>query len=329
MFIKPSRWIWHRETLTPWEQANVHVLSHALHYGTSVIEGIRCYKTHKGAAFFRLKDHMDRLIQSAKIYQMPLRWTASELTAICHELVTANELSNAYIRPIIFYGYGSMGVRPSKESQLEMTMAAYESAAYLGEDGLKNGIDTCVTSWSRSAPNTHPQLAKAGGNYLASSFMVDEARRHGYSEAIALNSQGFLSEGPAENLFIVRKEKIYTPSLQCSILEGITRDSVIKLADSLGLEIEEGVYPRELLYVADELFFSGTAAEITPIRSVDGRTIGKGKPGPITKLLQDEFFGLFDGTSPDRWGWLEPLAQAESDRFSKYCEGDYVAANSL
>lgn len=329
MSFKPSNWIWHRETLTPWEDANIHVLSHALHYGTSVFEGVRCYKTQRGPAFFRLQDHMDRLIQSAEIYRMPLRWNAEELADICHRLVAINGLSNAYIRPIIFYGYGSMGVRPTEANQLEMSIAAFEPGAYLGEEGLRNGIDTCVTSWSRSAPNTHPQLAKAGGNYLASFFMVDEARRHGYGEAIALNSQGFLSEGPAENLFIVRKGKIYTPSLQCSILEGITRDTIIKLAESLGFEVEEGVYPRELLYVADELFFTGTAAEITPIRSVDGKKVGSGKPGPITKILQETFFGLFDGTTSDRWAWLEPLNNAEKGKYSLYREEDYVAANTL
>lgn len=329
MSIKPSEWIWHRDQFVPWKDATVHVLSHALHYGTSVFEGVRCYQTHRGPAFFRLREHMDRLVQSAEIYRMPLRWTADELRAICHQVIAINGLSNAYIRPIIFYGYGSMGVRPTKDSKLEMTIAAFEWGAYLGAEGLKHGIDTCVTSWSRSAPNTHPQLAKAGGNYLASFFMVDEAQRHGYTEAIALNNQGFLSEGPGENLFVVRKGKIYTPSLSCSILEGITRDSVMQLARNLDLEIEEGVYPRELLYVADELFFSGTAAEITPIRSVDGKKVGNGKVGPITRALQDQFFGLFDGRTADTRGWLEPLVSGHASHAAKMREEDYAVSNSL
>lgn len=306
MSFKPSKWIWHNGALTLWENANVHVLSHALHYGSSVFEGIRCYATHKGPAFFRLTEHLERLLQSADIYRMPVKESLEDLRAICHKVVALNELSSAYLRPIIFYGYGSMGIRPTKDTSLGLSVAAFEWGAYLGDEGLKNGIDVGVTSWSRAAPNTHPQLAKAGGNYLASLFMVEEAKRHGYAEAIALNSQGFLSEGPGENLFIVRRGKIYTPSLDCSILEGITRDVVIRLAKSLNIEVEEGVYPRELLYVADELFFTGTAAEITPIRSVDGRRVGTG-PGPITKALQKEFFGLFNGTTEDRWSWLEPL----------------------
>ena len=307
MSIKPSTWIWHCGELVPWENATVHVLSHALHYGTSVFEGIRCYETHRGPAFFRLKDHIDRLLQSAHIYRMPVEKTAEELRDACHQVVALNGLRSAYVRPIIFYGYGSMGVRPTAATQLDMSVAAFEWGAYLGADGLEAGIDTCVTSWQRSAPNTHPQLAKAGGNYLASFFMVDEARRHGYTEAIALNNQGFLSEGPGENLFIVRNGKIYPPSIHCSILEGLTRETVMTLAKDLGYTVEEGTYPREMLYIADELFFTGTAAEITPIRSVDGQVVGKGSAGPVTKALQKAFFGLFKGETVDRWGWLDAV----------------------
>lgn len=310
MSIKPSTWIWHRGELVPWENATVHVLSHALHYGTSVFEGIRCYPTPKGPQFFRLEDHIERLLESAHIYRMPVPLQKQALIEACHQVVAENKLQNAYVRPIIFYGYGSMGVRPTAATQLEMAIAAFEWGAYLGEEGLEKGIDVGVTSWQRSAPNTHPQLAKAGGNYLASFFMVDEAKRYGYTEMIALNSQGFLSEGPGENLFIVRKNKIYTPSIHCSILEGLTRDTVMVLARELGYELEEGTYPRELLYLADELFFTGTAAEITPIRSVDGQKVGEGKPGPVTKALQRSFFGLFKGETIDRWGWLSPLGKA-------------------
>lgn len=310
MAIKTSEWIWHRGQLVPWQDANVHILSHALHYGTSVFEGIRCYKTDKGPAFFRLRDHVQRLLESASVYKMPVQYSVEQLMDAIHKVVAVNGLEGAYVRPIIFYGYGSIGVMPTHETSLEISIAAFEWGAYLGAKGLDEGIDTCVTSWQRSAPNTHPQLAKAGGNYLASFFMVDEARRHGYAEAIALNTQGFLSEGPGENLFIVRDGKIYTPSLQCSILEGITRDTVIKLARSLSYELEEGVYPRELLYLADELFFTGTAAEIVPIRSVDGRKVAGGQPGPLTKALQKAFFGLFSGETQDRWGWLETVRKA-------------------
>ncbi len=327
MSVKSSQWIWHQGQMRPWADANVHVLSHALHYGTSVFEGIRCYQSADGPVFFRLRDHADRLLQSAHIYRMPVTCNRSKLEELCHRVVAINQLSNAYVRPIMFYGYGSMGVRPSLDTRFEMSIAAFEWGAYLGEEGLKKGIDTCVTSWQRSAPNTHPQLAKAGGNYLASFFMVDEAQRHGYAEAIALNSQGFLSEGPGENLFIVRHGKLYTPSLQCSILEGITRDSVIKLARDLGYEVEEGVYPRELLYVADELFFTGTAAEITPIRSVDRQVVGNGSPGPVTKALQSAFFGLFTGQTLDRWGWLDPLNQVEASH--AYPEVNYGETYAL
>ncbi len=312
MSIKPSNWIWHRGTLVPWEEATVHVLSHALHYGTSVFEGIRCYNTNKGPAFFRLREHAKRLLESASIYKMPVTYDEDQICEAIHKVVAVNGLEGVYIRPIIFYGYGSIGVMPTSATRLEMSIAAFEWGAYLGAKGLEEGIDTCVTSWCRAAPNTHPQLAKAGGNYLASFFMVDEARRHGYTEAIALNSQGFLSEGPGENLFIVRNGKIYTPSIHCSILEGITRDTVIQLAKALGYELEEGTYPRELLYLADELFFTGTAAEIVPIRSVDGRKVKDGKPGPITRALQKAFFGLFKGETEDRWGWLEHLKKFEA-----------------
>jgi branched-chain amino acid aminotransferase len=323
MSIKPSNWIWHRGELIPWEKATVHVLSHAIHYGTSVFEGIRCYQTDKGPAFFRLKEHAERLMESAHIYKMPVTWTAEDVRGACHKVVAVNGLKGAYIRPIIFYGYGSMGVMPTSATQLEMSIAAFEWGAYLGADGLNNGIDVCVTSWHRAAPNTHPQLAKAGGNYLASFFMVDEARRHGYTEAIALNSQGFVSEGPGENLFIIRRGKIYTPSIHCSILEGITRDTVMTLARDLGYEVEEGTYPRELLYLADELFFTGTAAEVTPIRSVDGRKVGSGKPGPVTQAIQKAFFGLFKGETVDKWGWLERVQSQPAP--SPYPEDAYVS----
>ncbi len=310
MSIKPSTWIWHRGDLVPWENATVHVLSHALHYGTSVFEGIRCYPTSSGPQFFRLEDHIERLLASAHIYRMPVTMSAADLIEACQLVVSENKLQNAYLRPIIFYGYGSMGIRPTAATQLEMAIAAFEWGAYLGEEGIEKGIDVGVTSWQRAAPNTHPQLAKAGGNYLASFFMVDEARRYGYTEMIALNNQGYLSEGPGENLFIVRKNKIYTPSIHCSILEGLTRDSIMVLARDLGYEVEEGTYPRELLYLADELFFTGTAAEITPIRSVDGQPVGEGKPGPVTKALQRAFFGLFKGETIDRWNWLTPLQKS-------------------
>ena len=308
MTINRNQWIWQDGKLVPWDQAQVHVLTHALHYGSSVFEGIRVYATPKGSQVFRLQAHTRRLFDSAKIHRIPVPWSATEVNAACREVVVANELTNgAYIRPIIFRGYGNIGLAPKPDHPTDFSVAAWEWGTYLGADALDNGVDVCISSWQRVAPNTIPALAKAGGNYLSSTLVSLEAREHGYHEGIALSSDGTVSEGAGENLFLLRDGVIHTPNATASILTGITRASVMTLAKDLGLDVVEQSIPREMLYIADEIFLTGTAAEITPVRSVDRIKIGAGGRGPITKQLQDMFFGLFDGSTEDKWGWLEPL----------------------
>ena len=308
MSFEGGKLIWLNRRLVPWEQATVHVLSHALHYGSSVFEGIRVYKTPDGPKVFRLTDHMQRLFDSAKIYRLPIPYERDELIAACKEVVRANELMNgAYIRPIALRGYGDIGLAPKPDHAVDVAIAAWEWGAYLGAEGLEEGVDVCVSSWQRVAPNTIPALAKAGGNYLSSQLISSEAKRLGFAEGIALSTDGTVSEGAGENLFVVRGGKIITPSASSSILTGITRDTVMQLAAKIGLTVEEHTIPRESLYLADEMFFTGTAAEITPIKSVDRMQIGAGRRGPITKQLQDAFFGLFSGDTEDSQGWLEDL----------------------
>jgi branched-chain amino acid aminotransferase len=308
MSFKGSKLIWMNGRMIPWEQATVHVLSHALHYGSSVFEGIRVYKTPDGPKVFRLTDHMQRLLDSAKIYRMPIAYGLDELAEVCKEVVLVNNLMNgAYIRPLAMRGYGDVGLAPKPDHPVDVAVAAWEWGAYLGVDGLEQGVDVCVSSWQRVAPNTVPALAKAGGNYLSSQLISTEAKRLGFAEGIALSTDGTVSEGAGENLFIVRGGKLMTPPATSSILTGITRDTVMKLATRLGFSVVEQSIPREFLYLADELFFTGTAAEITPIRSVDGIQIGKGRRGPLTAKLQAAFFGLFSGDTQDSEGWLEPV----------------------
>jgi branched-chain amino acid aminotransferase len=308
MSFKGSKLIWMNGRMIPWEQATVHVLSHALHYGSSVFEGIRVYKTPDGPKVFRLTDHMQRLLDSAKIYRMPIAYGLDELAEVCKEVVLVNNLMNgAYIRPLAMRGYGDVGLAPKPDHPVDVAVAAWEWGAYLGVDGLEQGVDVCVSSWQRVAPNTVPALAKAGGNYLSSQLISTEAKRLGFAEGIALSTDGTVSEGAGENLFIVRGGKLMTPPATSSILTGITRDTVMKLATRLGFSMVEQSIPREFLYLADELFFTGTAAEITPIRSVDGIQIGKGRRGPLTAKLQAAFFGLFSGDTQDSEGWLEPV----------------------
>jgi branched-chain amino acid aminotransferase len=306
MPINPTKYIWMNGELVPWESATVHVMSHALHYGSSVFEGIRAYSTPAGPAIFRLQPHLRRLLDSAKIYRMEIPYTVEQLSAACRAVVADNGLASAYLRPLAWRGYGSIGVNPLA-APVETMVAAIEWGAYLGEEALEQGVDVCVSSWTRLAPNTMPSMAKAGGNYLSSQLIVMEAARHGYAEGIALDVNGMLSEGSGENLFIIRDNVIFTPPVTAAILPGITRDSVLTLAREAGYEIREQNLPREALYVADELFFTGTAAEVSPIRSVDGITIGAGKRGPITTVLQQAFFGLFSGETEDKWGWLEAV----------------------
>lgn len=304
MPMKATKSIWFNGKLVPWEQATVHVMTHALHYGSSVFEGIRSYDTPRGPAIFRLAPHVRRLFDSSRIYRMDLAYTQAEISEACKSVVRENGLKNAYLRPLVWRGYGEIGVMPLK-NPVETMIAAVEWGAYLGADGLENGVDVQVSSWTRMAPNTLPTMAKAGGNYLSSQLIVTEALRHGYAEGIALDVNGMLSEGSGENLFVIRDQVIYTPPTTAAILPGITRETAIILARDLGYEVREQNLPREVLYLADEIFFTGTAAEVTPVRSVDQMTVGIGKRGPITTAIQKAFFGLFNGETEDRWGWLE------------------------
>ncbi len=304
--MTPTERIWHNGRFIAWKDANIHVLSHVVSYGSSVFEGIRCYETTQGPAIFRLREHMRRLADSAKIYRMEIPFSVDELSAAALSLVGENNMRSCYIRPLAFRGYGTLGVHPAK-NPTEVYMGCWEWGKYLGEDALMQGVDVCVSSWTRIAPNTLPALSKAGGNYLNSQLIRMEADINGYSEGIALDANGFVSEGSGENIFVVRDGKIVTPPLGASVLPGITRDAVVKLAEQIGVPVVESLIPRELLYIADEVFFSGTAVEITPIRSVDKIVVGAGRRGPITERLQKEFFGLVNGTSPDPYGWLTPV----------------------
>ena len=314
MAIKATEWIWHNGKFVPWQDAKVHVLTHALHYGSSVFEGIRVYATPSGSRVFRLQAHTRRLLDSAKIHRIRIPWSVDEIDAACKEVVVRNGLNTAYVRPLAFRGYGEVGVVPPANHPVEMAIAAWEWGAYLGPEALEKGVDVCVSSWQRVAPNTIPALAKAGGNYLSSTLVGSEARDRGFAEGIALAVDGTVSEGAGENLFIVRDGRLLTPPAAASILQGITRDSVMTLAGELGIEVREQVMPRELLYIADEIFLTGTAAEITPVRSVDRLPVGSGSRGPVTKGLQDAFFGLFNGKTADKWGWLEPLQAAQAGK---------------
>ena len=295
--------IWHNGRLIPWEKANIHVMSHVIHYGSSVFEGIRCYKQPEGAGIFRLPEHMQRLIHSAKIYRMPLAYTVDQLNDAVIEVVEANGVTPCYVRPIAFRGYGEIGVNPLK-SPVEVYIANFPWGKYVPGDG---GADVCISSWNRLAPNTMPSLAKAGANYMNSQLIRMEADINGYSEGIALDVNGYLSEGSGENLFIVRGGTLYTTPLTSAVLNGITRSSIITLANELGIPVVEQTLPREFLYVCDEAFFTGTAAEVTHLASVDRITIGDGSMGPITRALHDEFFSIVNGTAKDRHNWLTPV----------------------
>jgi branched-chain amino acid aminotransferase len=299
-----SKLIWMNGEMIPWEQATVHVMAHALHYGSSVFEGLRCYETPEGPVIFRLSAHTRRLYDSAKLYRYEIPYDADQIEQACVEAIRQNGLTNAYIRPLVFLGAGSLGVVPNEDVPVDVMVAAIEWGAYLGEDGMNNGIDVCVSSWNRTTSAALPVLAKAGGHYLNAQLIGGEARRHGYIEGISVSATGKVSEGSAENLFIVRDGEIFTPPLAASILGGITRDSVITLARDLGYRVTEIELPRELLYIADEVFLTGTAAEVTPVRSVDKIEVGNGSRGPITEALQTAFFGLFDGKTKDQWNWL-------------------------
>ena len=298
-------WIWQNGSIKPWKDATAHVMSHALNYGSSVFEGIRSYATPDGAAVFRLTDHLHRLFQSAKIYDMVLPYSADELAAAVRDVIRKNGLTASYIRPLAYRGMGGFGL--SAETAIDVAVAAWPMGPYLGPEALENGITACVSSWQRFAPNTIPAGAKAGGNYLSGQLIAREARVRGFGEGIALSSSGLLSEGAGENLFLVFDGALHTAPASASILAGITRASLKTLAHEEGIEVIERDLPREYLYLADEVFMCGTAAEVTPIRSVDGKQVGAGKAGPVTRRLQELFFGLFNGHTQDKWGWLEPV----------------------
>lgn len=299
--------IWFNGELRDFDDCKVHVLSHALHYGSSVFEGIRAYKTPQGTAFFRLDDHLKRLFYSASVYRMPMPYTFEEIRDACFEAVRATGLESAYIRPLVARGACGLGVIPKDMASIDVSIMVDSWGAYLGEEGLKNGIRACITSWQRLAPNTMPTGVKAGGNYLSSQLIGFEAQDRGYDEGIALGHDGLLSEGAGENLFVLRDGKIYTPPCSSSILGGITRDSVFSLVEDQGMRVIEQSLSREQLYGADEAFFTGTAVEVTPIRQIDHLTIGNGGCGPITKRIQSAFFGLFNGETQDKHNWLSHL----------------------
>lgn len=304
--------IWHNGSLVDWDQASVHVTTHALHYGSSVFEGIRAYRKGDETVFFRLREHNQRLFDSAKVYRINIPFTVDQIDAACHQVVSVNGLTEngAYLRPIAFRGAVGFGVVAPKDSRVDVSIIAQEWGAYLGDEGLNKGVDVCISSWQRLAPNTVPAAAKAGGNYLSSQLIGMEAQRLGFHEGIGLTVEGMVSEGAGENLFLIKDGAIYTPPASSSILCGITRDTLITLARERGIDVIERNLTRESLYLADELFFTGTAAEVTPIRSVDRLPVGPGERGPVTKQLQADFFGLFDGSTHDKWGWLQPLNDA-------------------
>ncbi len=295
--------IWMNGTLVNWDDAKVHVLTHAMHYGSSWFEGIRCYNTKRGPAIFRLHDHLRRLYDSCKMYRAEIPYTMDQFVAAVKDTIRVNKMKSCYIRPLAYRGYGDVGVFPLG-CPVDVMIAVWDWGVYLGTDALEQGIDVCVSSWNRPAPNTLPTMAKSGGNYLNSQLIKMEAILDGYSEGIALDTSGYISEGSGENIFIIRDNTIYTPPLVSAILPGITRLSILKLAEDAGFKVVEGLIPREILSVADEIFFTGTAAEITPIRSVDKIKVGIGKPGPVTKKLQEAFFDVVLNGN-DKYRWLD------------------------
>lgn len=313
--MKEVEFIWKNGKIIPWAEATVHLMTHGLHYGTSFFEGIRVYETPEGPAVFRLEEHIQRLHDTAKIYGQTIPYNVEEIITACEDVIRANKLKSAYIRPIAYVGYGSMLVAP-KECTIDLAVAAFPWGAYLGDEGLNNGIDACVSSWNRAAPNTIPTLAKAGGNYLSGFLICSEAHDRGFDEGIGLTVGGKLSEGAGENLFLIKNGVIYTPDSSSSILSGITRDTIITLAKEMGYEVREQALSREALYLADEVFFTGTAAEVTPVRSIDRKQIGEGKAGPVTKHIQKTFFGMFNGTTTGHEHWLHHITPAASKQKS-------------
>jgi branched-chain amino acid aminotransferase len=302
--------IWMNGSLVDWADAKIHVASHVVHYGSGVFEGARCYATPQGSACFRLDAHMRRLYDSAKIYRMEPETSMAVLTEAVHQTIRANELKACYIRPIVYRGYEALGVNPFP-CPIDIAILVWEWGAYLGPDALENGVDVRISSWNRAAPNTFPTLAKSVANYANSQLIKMEAIVEGYSEGIALDTNGLISEGSGQNLFLVRDEVLYTSPLSAAVLPGITRSSIMQIAQDLGFKVVEEQLPRELLYIVDEAFFVGTAAEVTPIRSVDKVTVGRGRRGPVTEALQKAFFAIVNGETPDRHAWLSYVYPGE------------------
>ncbi len=302
-FNEKNGMVWINGKLVPWKEANIHIASHVIHYGSSLFEGFRAYNTPKGTAIFRNNAHIKRLYNSCKIYRMGIPFTQEEFEQAVIQTVKANKLKACYIRPVVYRGYGTLGVDPFP-NPIDCAILVWEWGQYLGEKALENGVDVKISTWQRMAPNTFPALAKSGANYMNSQLIKMEALLEGYAEGIALNVRGHISEGSGENIFIVINGEIHTPPLSSSILPGITRDTVICMAKDLGFTLVEETIPREILYIAEEVFFTGSAAEITPIRSVDKITVGNGKRGPVVKRLQDEFFAYINGEKKDKYRWL-------------------------
>lgn len=303
MLISATEWIWRDGKFIRWADATVHVLSHSMQFGSSAFEGVRCYSTPQGPAIFRLEDHLERLANSCKIYRMQLPYTVDDLVAASCELVERNALEACYLRPMVVRGYGAAGMIPA-DSPIEVYLPCWPWGTYLGEGALENGIDACVATWNRVAPNTTPTFAKIAGNYLGSQLIKMEAIANGYSEAIALGPDGMLSEGSGQNLFIVHKGTLYTPLIDGTLLPGITRDTIVTLAREMGIPVREQQLPREMLYVADEVFLTGTAAEVTPVRTIDRIPVGAGRPGQLTLQLQQRYLETVRGQAPDPHGWL-------------------------
>ncbi len=303
MSFPKSDLIWMNGKLVPWDDAKIHIGTHVIHYGSAVFEGLRCYATPEGPAVFRLDAHTERLFNSAKIYRMDVPFSVDEMNRAQIETVAANKMDACYIRPLIYRGYGQLGVNPFP-CPVDVAVMVWDWGRYLGQEALEKGVDVCVSSWTRIAPNTLPAMAKTAANYMNSQLIKMEAIKNGFVEGIALDTEGYLSEGSGENLFLVKKGRLLTPPLVSSVLPGITRDTILALARRLGIPVEETRLPREALYLADEVFLTGTAAEVTPVRSVDKIVVGKGSRGPVTEALQGAFFDVIECRVPDEFGWL-------------------------
>ncbi len=308
MPVTKTPFIWNNGGFIPWDDARIHVLSHVINYGSGLFEGIRCYATPHGPAIFRLPDHLQRLLHSAKIYRMEMRFSRSQLEQACIELIQRNNMQSAYLRPIVLRGEGGMGVLPT-DNPVDVYIAAWEWGRYLGPEAQEKGVDVCISSWRRFAPGAVPAMAKAASNYMNSQLIKMEAVANGFVEGIALDASGFVSEGSGENVFMVREGILYTPPVSASILPGITRDCVITIAESLGMQVRQENIPREALYIADELFFTGTAVEVTAIRSVDHIPVGSGVRGPVTRAIQERYFAIAQGQQPDAWNWRTAVPQ--------------------